>query len=72
RTSIVGDLAPVLLVVLQAEMGVLRATSVVEVSVPRDQVEAPVQCTAPVVGTVIRAITGAARAVPTTTSVGRD
>jgi len=72
RTSIVGDLVLVLLVVLQAEMGAPRVTDVVEVSVPRDQAEAPAQCTVPVEDTVILAITGAARAVPTTTSFDRD
>src|SRR5450830_1584295 len=72
RTSIVGDLALVLLVVLQAERGVLRATDVVEVSVLRDQAEALVQYTVPAEGTVTRAITGEARAAPTTTSFDRD
>ena len=72
RTSIAGDLVLVLLVVLQAETGVLTAIDVVGVSVLRDQAEPPVQCIAPVEGTVIRAITGAARAVPTTTSFDRD
>ena len=72
RTSIAEDLVPVLLVVLQAEMGDLRVIDVVGVSVLRDQAEALVQCTVPVEGTVIRAITGEARAVPTTTSFDRD
>jgi hypothetical protein len=71
RMSIAQGLVLVLLVVLRAEPGVLRATSAGGVSVLRDQVEVPVQCTAPVAGTVIRVITGAARAVPTTISVGR-
>jgi hypothetical protein len=70
--SIVGDLVLVLLVVLQAETDVLRVTDVAGVSVLRDQAAAPVLCIVPAVGTVIRAITGAARAVPTTTSFDLD
>jgi len=68
----VGDLVLVLLVVLQAETGALRATDVAEVSVLRNQAEALVQCTVPAEGTVIHAITGEARAVPITTSFDRD
>jgi hypothetical protein len=65
------DLVLVLLVVLQAETGTPRVTDMVEVSVLRDQAEALVQCTVPAEGTVIRAITGAAKVVPTTTSFDR-
>lgn len=57
-----------LLVVLQAEMDILKAIDVVAVSVLRDQAEALVQYTVPAVGTVIRATTGAARVVLITIS----
>lgn len=73
RTSIGGDLVLVPLVVLQAEMGILKAIDVAAVvSVLRDQAEALVQYTVPAVGTVILATTGAVRVVLITTSFERD